>query len=369
MSPELFSRLASSEEPCYALREPGAPVVAHWGRKSSPGEESLSYRKFYSPRKKSPSSLWEDFRETDSFSLSSAGTFGDEEPSELPPIPRPAGASPGERQAWDRLCERAANAIERGLVSKLVPARKITFFLTPNERTALLERIAHRLFLPPMENAYRFLLKEGQSVFFGATPELLFRREKGEIFVPAIAGTRALGSGRGEGELRESLLSSAKDRAEHNWVVSGIRDTLASLGLDPQSVPEPEIMRTSRLLHLYTPIRARDPGRISSERVMEALHPTPAIGGQPQEKAMDFLFENENWDRGLFSAPLLFRSSGRELCLVAIRSALLQRNELHFFAGAGYVKGSTPESEWRETESKLRVMQCLLFGDEDAKPH
>ncbi len=97
--------------------------------------------------------------------------------------------------------------------------------------------------------------------------------------------------------------------------------------------------------------------------LIEALHPTPAIGGHPRSVARDFLFEAERFDRGLFSAPLLFRSAGRELCLVAIRSALLTEERLHFFAGAGYVRGSTAESEWQETERKLQVMQTMLFGE------
>ena len=67
-------------------------------------------------------------------------------------------------------------------------------------------------------------------------------------------------------------------------------------------------------------------------------------------------------DRGLFSAPLLFQSPARDLCLVAIRSGLLTRERIYFFAGAGYVRGSTPELEWEETERKLAVMQNLLFG-------
>ena len=41
-----------------------------------------------------------------------------------------------------------------------------------------------------------------------------------------------------------------------------------------------------------------------------------------------------------------------EVC-VAIRSALLKRNELNLFAGAGIVSGSLPEEEWNEVENKI----------------
>jgi isochorismate synthase EntC len=357
-----LSSLVAAEERLYALLEPGRPLQARWGKVLASGEEAFAFRKFHSPREKAPSA-WKDFLGSASWSLAETRLFKHHELEALPPPARPAAPPLSDKPAWLALCAKAEAAIGREAAHKLVPAREISFALAGPEHEALLAAVAGRLFFPPMENVFRFLVKARGSVFFGATPELLFRREAGMIEVPAIAGTRALAPGVPESSLREELLRSDKDRAEHAWVVDGIRESLEKLGLKPLFPKEPVVLRVPRLLHLYTPVRAADNRAIPGEKLVDALHPTPAIGGLPRAAAAEFLFENEEWDRGLFSAPLLFRSPERELCLVAIRSALLTARSLRFFAGAGYVRGSTPEAEWEETERKLQVMQTVLFGE------
>ncbi len=367
MSPEFsFSNLLGSGESLFALQEPGGPISLHWGVPDSSATESLYFRKFYAPRVKDPS-IWEDFPASATLALTESRKFKSRDFSNIAPIALPKGEPFSDRKTWIDLCQKSAAAILCENAFKLVPTRKCSVSISPEERLKIHSALFHRIFFPKLENAYRFLVKRGSSIFFGITPELLFLREKGKIFVPAVAGTRALSAGVPESDLRDELLASRKDRLEHDWVVEGIRESLQSLGLNPTCPSGPEVMRTSRLLHLYTPITATDSPALTHEKLLEALHPTPAIGGQPKAAAVEFLFENEGWDRGLFSAPLLFRSPDRDLCLVAIRSALLTANELHFFAGAGYVKGSTAEMEWLETERKLQVMQSLLFGDESWK--
>lgn len=358
-APDLRSLLLA-EENLYALLEPAQPLRASWGHVHTTGRELLHFRKFHFPRAKPPS-VWGDFPESATWTFSQSREFP--RPPPLAPLARPKEAAQENKNAWLRLCGEVAASIHEGAHRKLVPARQISFALSREEYHALLSGLAQRLFAPEIENAFRFVVKSGGSVFFGVTPELLFRRENGHLFVPAIAGTRALLPGLGEASAGEELLASAKDRAEHTLVVEGIRAALAGLGLDPSSPPAPSILRVPRLLHLFTPVSALSDPRVSGETLLEALHPTPAIGGFPQRSAAEFLHQHENWDRGLFSAPLLFRAGERELCLVAIRSALLTPERLYFFAGAGYVEGSTAEAEWTETKRKLQVMQTILFGD------
>jgi menaquinone-specific isochorismate synthase len=45
---------------------------------------------------------------------------------------------------------------------------------------------------------------------------------------------------------------------------------------------------------------------------------------------------------------------------VAIRSALIQENKVHLFAGAGIVDGSVPAKEWEELNEKIRGMEHAL---------
>lgn len=360
LAPEL-SALIAQEERFYAFQEPKGPLHAHWGKTGVSGPRSLSFRKFHFPltRLDSP---WGDFRDSTTWFLSQEHGFKHRELRELPSLPLPAEPFSGDRAAWNGFFEKALSSLFRGATQKLVLAREVVAPVTAEERAEMMKRLPHLLFFPVMENAYRFLVKSRDAVFFGATPELLFHRQDGNLLVPAVAGTVALAPGIPESTLRDELLASKKDRAEHQLVVDGILETLERLGFVVNAPKEPSVLRTPKLLHLFTPITAFDNLKVKGEALLEALHPTPAIGGLPQGEAKAFLFEFERFDRGLYSAPLLFRSSGQELCLVAIRSGLLTKDSLHLYAGAGVVRGSTADGEWAETENKLHVMKSILFG-------
>jgi menaquinone-specific isochorismate synthase len=45
---------------------------------------------------------------------------------------------------------------------------------------------------------------------------------------------------------------------------------------------------------------------------------------------------------------------------VGIRSALVNRNHLHIFAGAGIVRQSNAQAEWSETEKKMDNFTAIL---------
>jgi salicylate biosynthesis isochorismate synthase len=356
-----LSALLQGEDRLFGFLEPGGNLRIRWGEQAEI-PDTLSFRQFHAPREKSPSA-WGAFDIAGQWAPARSRVLAPRMIENLPPARRPAAPEASNRAEWEKLCAAAQALLDQGSTQKLVPARETSFALTREEHAEILAAVGPRLFAPAVENAYRFVIKSRGSVFFGATPELLFHREKGEIKVPAIAGTQPLIPGASVTELSRELLSSQKDRIEHQWVVSGILESLRAVGLNPKAPAEPVVIQVPRLLHLYTPITAHDPGTFTGERLLSALHPTPAIGGHPRARAAHFLYENEPFDRGLFSAPLLFRSGGKEICLVAIRSALLNPERLHFFAGAGFVNGSTAEGEWRETEKKMHVMQTMLFGE------
>jgi isochorismate synthase EntC len=356
-----LSALLTGEQRVYGLMEPGQNLRLRWGEDGET-PESLYFRKFHSPRTKSPSA-WEAFDDAALWSPVRSRVLAPRMIENVAPPARPAAAAHAPRADWDKLCSTADSLLKNETANKLVPAREVSYAITPKEHGAILAAIGPRLFAPAVQNAYRFVIKSRGAVFFGATPELLFHREHGQINVPAIAGTQPLIAGADTAELGRELFASQKDRIEHQWVVSGILESLRGISLNPKAPAEPVIMEVPRLLHLLTPITAEDKRGLSGDRVLTALHPTAAIGGHPRGRATHFLYENETFDRGLFSAPLLFQSGSRQLCLVAIRSALLTPNRLHFFAGAGYVNGSTAEGEWRETEKKMQVMQTMLFGE------
>lgn len=346
---EAFGLCREGEKSYLSWSEPGLPQIEF---------PSLHLNTFYNDSMLD-SPLWSDFQgERDVRGTHSLQFIGN-----IPPIEYTKATYRlwnQDKIAWNNLCEKIHLGIQNGEFKKIVPARYRQSFLN-DDKKIVLENLFHKISHKAAPGSFCFFFKRGESLFFGITPELLFQRKNNEIYVPAIAGTISLKENAEEAE--KTLLSSAKDREEHAFVVEGILTALAKLGLSPLASTEPKVLRLKNLAHLYTPIYAHDPGKntLSNKALIEALHPTPAIGGFPKDAAMQFLSKEEPWDRGLFSSPLLFSFPEEDLCLVAIRSALIQKNIFTQFAGAGFVKNSIAESEWIETEQKMQALASILF--------
>ncbi len=358
--------LLTEEGRIIALQEPGCAILAQWREDTDSNCPTFSFRKFFYPQKKGPS-VWAEFPESAKWGFCSEKSFGLPSESIEKFLPALSGPFSSDRESWNTLFSSALSELTQERAEKLVLARHTSAALSNLEYQKILPRLPDLLFRARTENAFRFLVKSGSSVFFGATPELLFERGGGKISVPAIAGTIPLSSGEPESLLQARLMESGKDLKEHSLVVRGILETLTSLGLRAAAEPSPRILRTARLLHLYTRIQALDSEKITSDQLIDALHPTAAIGGLPRAVTSEFLLKNEPWDRGLFASPLLFRLQEKEICLVGIRSALLTPSSLNLFAGAGVVKESTADGEWVETDHKLNVMKSVLFGESSWK--
>jgi len=119
-------------------------------------------------------------------------------------------------------------------------------------------------------------------------------------------------------------------------------------------------MKLVRVQHLMTGIEGELNKDISDQEILECLHPTPAVGGYPQDKAKELIAEIEPFDRGWYSGPVGWISKDSADFAVAIRSGLITKNKLRIYAGAGIVKGSDPDNEWNEIESKIATFLKVL---------
>ena len=75
---------------------------------------------------------------------------------------------------------------------------------------------------------------------------------------------------------------------------------------------------------------------------------------------MRFLGEHENLDRGLYAGLIGLVGPARAELAVALRCALLSDGAARLFLGAGIVEGSSPQSEWMETQLKARALLDAL---------
>ncbi|MER2071172.1 MAG: chorismate-binding protein [Psychrobacillus sp.] len=97
---------------------------------------------------------------------------------------------------------------------------------------------------------------------------------------------------------------------------------------------------------------------------MEAMHPTPALGGEPRQEAIEIIRESEQMNRGYYAAPIGWvNAEGDGEFAVGIRSALIENQYAYLYAGGGLVSESTSFEEFEETRVKFRPMLRTLGGN------
>src|SRR5262249_38328922 len=140
-----------------------------------------------------------------------------------------------------------------------------------------------------------------------------------------------------------------------------VRRRLTSVAHDV-TVKGPEPVGLSSVTHLATTVTARlDPPAVSALGLVAALHPTPAVGGQPRDAALAAIAELEGFDRGLYAGRVggAHRRGGGAGPIARRRAGGDGRRAVRT-AGAGIVAGSDPEKEWVETQAKLEPMLRAL---------
>lgn len=203
----------------------------------------------------------------------------------------------------------------------------------------------------------------GQS-FIGATPERLVEVSGRNLQTDALAGSTRRGETAVEDAiLARGLLQSEKDVREQRLVLDSILRRLASLGVAGPEASRLGLLQLSNVQHLHTSVRAGLPDELDLLRLVEELHPTPAVGGTPREIACARIRDLEPFSRGLYAGPLGWvDADGDGEFVVAIRSALIDGPRARVFAGAGIVEGSNADREYAETELKLEALLDNLIG-------
>ena len=146
---------------------------------------------------------------------------------------------------------------------------------------------------------------------FGATPEMLVRRERGLVTSRVLAGTiRRTGDDERDLALAATLARSSKDLEEHEYAVRSVAEALEP-HCSGMNVPEaPFVLHLPNVMHLATDVAgvvhaAEHPElSTSSLQLAEALHPSAAVGGTPTSAAVALIAEIEGMDRGRYAGPV-----------------------------------------------------------------
>jgi salicylate biosynthesis isochorismate synthase len=278
--------------------------------------------------------------------------------------PSPAGrfqvASAMPPEHYEAAVARAVELIGAGRMEKIVLAREVQVHAPrPHDAAAVLGVLREEF-----PSCFVFGVGRGEAALIGASPELLVRREGQRLSTLALAGsTRRSADPAVDAHLGEQLLRDESRREEHAIVLRRIERNLRPHAVWVATAPEPTLVRIANIQHLATPIRAQLASPMDVLELLGAMHPTPAVGGEPLREAAPMIPALEGLDRGWYAGPIgwIDATGDGEFC-VALRCALLRGGVARCYAGNGIVRGCAPDAELAETEVKLQALLPLLAG-------
>jgi menaquinone-specific isochorismate synthase len=246
-------------------------------------------------------------------------------------------------------------AVRAGRLTKVVIARDV---IVEADRPLDVHAILLRL-RASFGSSYRYSV-DG---FVGASPELLVARHGDVVRSHPLAGTAPrTGDPTTDAVTAAALIASTKDQVEHRVVIDVVHETLLPWCSYVDWEAEPSIVTVANVQHLGTLIE----GRLSSPPpnvldLVEALSPTPALGGHPRAEALELIATVEGMERGRYGGAVGWvDAAGNGTWAVAIRCAEISGARARLFAGGGIVADSDPHAELAETQAKLQAMLSAI---------
>jgi menaquinone-specific isochorismate synthase len=267
------------------------------------------------------------------------------------------GAMDGEH--WMAVVAEAVRRITAGALGKVVLARDLV--------ATAANRIDVRWPLSRLAATYPMCWTFHVDGLFGATPEMLVRRERGLVTSRVLAGTiRRTGDDTRDLALAATLARSSKDHEEHEYAVRSVADALEP-HCSSMTVPEtPFVLHLPNVMHLASDVAGvvHDATTVTSLQLAASLHPSAAVGGTPTSAAVSLISEIEGMTRGRYAGQVgWLDTTGDGEWGIALRSAEIAGNTVRLFAGCGIVADSDPEAELAETQAKfVPVRDSLTVG-------
>lgn len=206
-------------------------------------------------------------------------------------------------------------------------------------------------------NAFVYIFKSDQNFWLGASPEPLLRLTEGTVSTVSLAGTRPYS------EKNMDINNwTMKEALEQEYVTSYIHDKLREFQIREYKNTSPYVKKAGDLIHLRTDF-SFDYAQVKAHiwEFLDALHPTPAVAGQPKDEAVSFIKSTETHDREYYTGFLgPVRSNDTIDLFVNLRCMKITPDYLSLFIGGGITLESSSEDEWVETQLKARSLLSII---------
>ncbi|MCF6311817.1 MAG: aminodeoxychorismate synthase component I [Verrucomicrobiales bacterium] len=191
-----------------------------------------------------------------------------------------------------------------------------------------------------------------------SSPELFLKISGREITTRPIKGTRPrFHDPAADQRSANQLITSPKEIAELIMITDLERNDLGKI-CEPGSVQVSELLKLEsfeQVFHLVSTVEGTLKPPIDPIDALLSCFPGGSITGAPKIRAMQIIEELESTPRGLYTGAIgIFGFNDQSLFNIAIRTAVIENQSLHFHVGAGIVADSIAEKEYQETLHKAR---------------
>jgi len=275
-----------------------------------------------------------------------------------------------EQLRYEKLIEKTISTIQDTGLEKVVMSRKKEV-VTPTKPFLYFKKL---LAAYPDAMVYCWY-HPFVGMWIGASPETLVKTEGTRLKSMALAGTQVYDG-------TTHVIWGEKEKEEQAMVTRAIVDGLSQITeVSNLQVEEIQTIRAGNVLHLKTNISASFKPE-SLQKIINQLHPTPAVCGLPYKMAYDYILKEENYERSYYTGYLgelnlqyvrnrntrkrnvensAYQSVSTQTNLyVNLRCMQVFKNRLEIYIGGGITKESQPKAEWEETQRKAETMQKIL---------
>ncbi|WP_196894121.1 isochorismate synthase [Aureivirga marina] len=198
-------------------------------------------------------------------------------------------------------------------------------------------------------------------LWLGATPETLFKVNETKFSTMSLAGT-ALNDG------NPDFTWGKKEIVEQEIVTDFILQNLKSANaseeqtyLENITVSDPFTKEAGNIKHICSIIKGEITEKKHLGKIIETLHPTPAVCGMPKEISKEFILQEENYNRKFYTGFLGELNLNQNTDLyVNLRCMEIEKEIAKIYVGGGITDGSDAELEWKETVNKSRTMLKVI---------
>ena len=262
---------------------------------------------------------------------------------------------------FENLVKKALQEIEKGSFEKVVLSRKELIDLDNFQ----LELVFNSL-VSNYPTAFKYCFYHPKVGFWmGATPEQFVKIENNKIKTVALAGTQL-------NTESQKVIWEEKELNEQQTVTDFIVNTLHTVS-SAVTKSEPYSFQAGSVVHIKTDIEATLSSQMDLPKIINLLHPTPAVCGFPKEIAKEFILKNEGYEREFYAGYLgewnkdflTYKEGNCDLfvnlrCMKLGMDSKSKVTQAQLFIGCGINSGSDPEKEFIETVNKSHTIKKIL---------